>query len=168
MASRHQSPSFAGHRLPVLQHPGPNFLVVWDGENTTTGRDIRGARVDRSGALVGPVNGFTISDFAGIQADGNRRLQRNDLVVWADLRRYLDADVYGNQITTGGAVKNGNGFVVSGSTTYSEVLPAVGSGTGLTTADGSEAYFLVDYERSNSTTSDVSVRRQVSFTVASK
>ena len=109
---------------PVVAFDGANFLVVWEDYRGARYSDIWGARVTPQGTVL-DVSGFIISQGADDQVlpalgfDGT-----NFLVVWQDYRSTYHSDIYGARVTTGGAVLDPLGFVITeaGNGQYSPVV----------------------------------------------
>ena len=111
---------------PAVASDGTDFFVVWeDGDDLGAGKDIKGGRVTGSGARIGAANGFTISGAVDAQTDAAVAYNGNYLVVWADRRAAVDWDIFGNQVSRGGGVKNGTGFELGVEVGRDEDSPAV-------------------------------------------
>lgn len=108
-----------------------DWLVVWhDGRNYgTTGSDIYGGRVSSGGSLLDG-DGFAIcannydQNFPDVGASST-----GYLVSWTDDRIYHSgsADIFGGRVTTGGAVLDGTGFNISGTSGGLTHVPRVAS-----------------------------------------
>ena len=116
---------------PDAAFDGTNYLVVWEDTRADGDRDVYGARVTPTGAILDP-SGIAVADAAGNQAaprvvfDGT-----NHLVVWQDSRNAATGiDIYAAQVTPGGAVLPANPLcTASANQTYPDV--ATGSGATL-------------------------------------
>ncbi len=121
---------------PDVSACGTNYLVGW---NTLSPQNLLAKRVSNTG-LVLDASPLTISSnnaqYAGISSIGDT----NWLVVWHDNRSGFD--IYGNRVTTGGSVLDGNGFVVSAATGY-QVHPGV--------ANNGTNYLVVWYDHRDTT-----------------
>ena len=97
---------------PAMEFDGTKYLIVWEDYRNTLS-DIYGARVMTTGAVLDP-NGFAIS-----QATSGQYVPVLDfggstfLVAWEDYRRSIYADIYGARITTGGAVLDDTGLIIT-------------------------------------------------------
>lgn len=95
---------------PSSGSDGTEYIVVWEDLRSGVSRDIYGARVSASGAVLDP-SGIPISTAPGNQAspcvayDGS-----NYLAIWEDLRGGPIQQIYGTRITTSGAVLDTSGI----------------------------------------------------------
>ncbi len=123
-----------GH--PGIGFDGTNFLVVWEDHRSGAFTDLYGARVTRDATVLDP-GGFAISQapadqfFPDVGFDG-----ANYLVVWEDHRGGNYSDIYGARVTSGGAVLEPDGIVIS-QASRDQLIPALAF-------DG--ANYLVVYE----------------------
>jgi hypothetical protein len=99
---------------PGVAFDGTNYLLVWPDDATGPSDHIYGQRISPAGALVG--GAFAICTAAGYQelsgirpvAYGNGKY----LVVWDDHRDGVNLAVYGQLVSSSGALVGGN-FVIS-------------------------------------------------------
>jgi hypothetical protein len=109
-------------RSPAASSDGTSFLVVWS----------EGPDFDARGALVGADahagTSFTISAAAGIQFAPQVAWNGSYLVVWEDTRN--GQVMYGDRVSKGGAVLDGDGFAITGSTQASSSTIVRGKGSG--------------------------------------
>jgi len=92
---------------------GTNFLVVWQDQRGGHSSDILGARLTQDGALLDP-NGLVITQAAYDQRNPALAFDgTNFLVVWDDYRRGHAYDIYGTRVTTGGAILDPAGILVT-------------------------------------------------------
>jgi hypothetical protein len=97
----------------AVGYDGTNFLVVWQDQRGGNYSDICGARVTPDGTVLDPM-GFVISQAAYDQRNPALAFDgANFLVVWDDYRRGHAYDIYGTRVTTGGAVLDAFGIIIS-------------------------------------------------------
>ncbi len=102
----------------VVYNPDANnFLVTWIDDTSGT------SNLNIGGAIVNPGGGVGIGPFAMVTATGNQRgpYARYDygtsqyFMVWFD-NRNGNYDVYGSRVSSGGALLDGSGLVISNAT----------------------------------------------------
>ncbi|MBN2465498.1 hypothetical protein JXD38_07745 [candidate division WOR-3 bacterium] len=101
-----------GH--PAIAFDGTNYLVVWDDGRRGHVFDIFGARVTPAAVVLDP-SGIIIARSSNDRRNPDVAFDGTDfLVVWEDDRTGLDStDIYGARVTTGGAVLDTAGIVIS-------------------------------------------------------
>lgn len=108
-------------RMPAVCRLGDGHLVVWSEPNGIG--EIRGARLDASGALLDPA-GFIISNASTRQTNPQvAAVGAQALVVWED-KRSSTPDIYGTRVTADGTVLDPAGLRISNAAT-TEWLPSV-------------------------------------------
>jgi hypothetical protein len=95
---------------PAVAASGKFFMIVWAEEFPTASRiDIRGVRWD---ALSGAPEPITISNAGGDQTLPTIAFNGNFVATWVDRRNGKD-EIWGAGISSGGAVQDPNGFLVT-------------------------------------------------------
>jgi hypothetical protein len=106
---------------------GANYLVVWQDQRGSTGRDIYGARVSPDGTVLDP-GGFAISSAPEHQVEPAVAFDGTSyLVVWETRQGGL-ADVRGARVSPDGAVL-ASGLLISGAPLH-QTQPAVACASG--------------------------------------
>lgn len=95
---------------PAVAASGKFFMIVWAEETPTAGGiDIRGVRWD---ALSGAPDPFPVTKASGDQTFPTIAFNGNFAVAWVDRRNGKD-EIWGAGISSGGAVQDPNGFLVT-------------------------------------------------------
>ncbi len=99
---------------PDVSFDGTNYFVVWNDSRNSSGPDIYGARVSRSGIVL-DTSGVAISTARSHQNEPSITFGSTDyLVVWSDLRiDSLSYDIYGARVTQSGDVLDSLGIIIS-------------------------------------------------------
>jgi hypothetical protein len=96
---------------PRVAFDGGNYLVVWSDARASSNSDIYGARVATNGQVLDTA-GIMVCSATGVQSLPDVSFGSPDyLVTWSDARS--TSAVYGARVTTGGAVRDPDGFRVS-------------------------------------------------------
>lgn len=137
-----------GQFAPSIASDAAGSFAVW--EDRKQGRDIFGSRISGGGSFtVRDPNGIAISTAAGSQTTPRiASMGTSYAVVWADDRN-TQSDIFGQQITTGGALSGGE-FAVSNKAN-DELNPTITGGAGPGTA-------IVAYESRRLDTSRIETR----------
>jgi hypothetical protein len=112
---------------PSISSHGTGALIVWEDTRATgTYRDIWGARIDASGALVDPA-GFAIAVAQWEQTDPDVAWNGTEwYVVWSDQRGGSQYDIYGTRVTAAGVVTTPTGTVISNAAQH-QTVPVIAS-----------------------------------------
>ncbi|MDH5185997.1 MAG: T9SS type A sorting domain-containing protein [candidate division WOR-3 bacterium] len=106
---------------PNVAFDGTNYLVVWQGQRSSSSYKIYGARINQAGTVLDSV-GFRISTgdgaFPSLTFDGT-----NYIVGWQDRRS--DSDIYGAKVNTSGSLTRS--FPIS-TQKGAQISPALASG----------------------------------------
>ncbi len=134
---------------PSVSFDETNYFIVWHEYNASSGYDIYGARVSKSGNLIDST-GIPISTEPYNQYFPSVAFDLYDsigyLVVWTDYRSSTDGDIYGARITVDGVVLDTSGIPISTALNTQEI-PRV-------TFGGSE-YFVVWGDKRNGSDGDI-------------
>jgi len=101
-----------GH--PAAASDGRNYFVTWE-DDRQSAYDVLGTRINAAGTVLDE-DGFRLTNQSAIQRYGDVEFDgENYLIVWMDARNYPTTkfDIYGTRVTTGGAILDTNGFLVS-------------------------------------------------------
>ncbi|MEM9194570.1 MAG: hypothetical protein AAGF12_35660, partial [Myxococcota bacterium] len=113
VANSHGLPIFRGpgdQRVPAIAFNGTDYLVAWQ-DSAAGDQDIRGIRVDTSGAVIG--SDFAISAATGDQTSPAIGVSGSTWVVaWEDSRTATKT-AYAARVTSTGSVTDGSGVALS-------------------------------------------------------
>jgi len=112
--------------LPSVDFDGANYLVVWHDTRSDSSRDIYGARVSQTGAVLDPAGIAISTDPNGQLCPSVASGGTNYLVVWGDGRSGSSDDIYGARVSQTGVVLDTTGMVISTSVHfYHQYYPSV-------------------------------------------
>ncbi|MFH1130465.1 MAG: hypothetical protein V1754_03960, partial [Pseudomonadota bacterium] len=138
-------------QTPDIECSATNCMVVWE-DWRNGNRDIYGARVNSSGAVLDGAGIAMSTDTAEQSSPSIAFDSTNYLVVWEDSRSGLK-HIYGTRISTAGAVQDGSGqsggFAICTAASGAQTLPDVTFGT--------SNYFVVWQDSRNIATSGMDI-----------
>jgi hypothetical protein len=114
---------------PAVAFDGTSYLIAWADFRNGSTSDIYAARITTTGALVDS-NGLVVANAVNAQTHPALAFDGTDyLVTWQDDRSGTSSDVYAARVSSQGAVRDADGFIVSATQDVDDATPALAFST---------------------------------------